>query len=254
MRIFKSLKKAAILVLTAILFTTTFTVTGAQIEAKAATNEVSMYYQEGYYSYYQFIQNNIFIKVSNLGYNKNVVIHYTDEGNPGIWKDEKASYLKTLSDGSEIWIAGLASEGPATYSIKYEVNGATYWDNNSGNNYNTATDLLGVNPIKNKRHSYYEKFSLPNYTISATVKNLAYNKIVKVRYTEDNWVTSSEKSLSFSNSISGTNCENWNTVINLNSNNQSGFQYYVYYQVNGQTYYDNNFGLNYNIDYNYPEI
>jgi hypothetical protein len=245
MKIFKKLKKAAVLALTAIIFTTAFTVTGAQIEAKAATNEVSMYYVDSKDSY-RSTSHDIYIKVKNLGYDKKVTVHSSQPYPSTSWSDTSASYYKTLSDGSEIWKATIGNGMyNVYYAIKYEVNGSTYWDNNDGQNY-VDYQQVGVNPIKNQRTSWSTTQDFSNYKISARVKNLGYSKVVKVRYTQDNWVTSSEKELAFNYSISEINEEQWQTTLTLDPNKKDQFQYYVYYQVNGQTYYDNNFGTNYN--------
>lgn len=245
MRIIKNLKKAVVLALTAILFTTSFTVTGAQIEAKAATNEVSLYYADNVYSYRGYEESTIYIKVKNLGYNKDVAVHHYNS-NSSTWTDEQATYVTTLSDGSEVWKANIADWG-LEYAIKYTVNGTTYWDNNNGSNY-TGNDILGVNPVKTLRPDYNYTPDYTAFSVSAIVKNLAYTKVVNVKYTQDNWATSSTKALVYGWSLS-SNEELWDTTLSLDANKINGFQYYVYYQVNGQTYYDNNFGVNYNKDY-----
>jgi hypothetical protein len=251
MKIFKSLKKALVLVLTAILFTTAFTVTGAQIEAKAVTNEVSMYYVDSHDEFRNFSYD-IYVNVKNLAYDKKVNIHmyFSPTSN---WIDIPATYFKTLSDGTEIWKATIGYSYSNNlinpiYAIKYEVNGTTYWDNNNGNNY-TYNQAVGVNAIKAQAKHWYEVKDLNNYSIKARVKNLAYNKVVKVRYTQDNWATASEKALIYSSSYSDINEEEWQTALILDPNKKDQFQYYVYYQVSGQTYYDNNFGINYNVNY-----
>ena len=247
MKIFKKLGKALILGLAVILFTTTIAFSGAQIEAKAATNEVSMYYADDVYYYRGYQDVIVYIKVKNLGANKNVAVHYNTGSS---WTDEQATYVTTLSDGSEIWKCEVGAFG-LEYAIKYTVNGVTYWDNNNANNY-TAHNSLGVNPIKNLRTSYYGVTSYSAYPIRAEVKNLSFTKIINVRYTQDNWATSSTKSLIYNSSVSNGTEELWDTTLSLDANKMSGFQYYVYYQANGQTYYDNNFGSNYNNSYYSP--
>jgi hypothetical protein len=248
MNLGNKLKKVTILVLTAILFTTLFGFSGAKIEAQAATNEVSMYYVDRTNAY-RTSNLDIYIKVKNIGFNKKVTVHYSAPSQSTQWFDVSATYFKTLADGSEIWKAsvGLGMYN-LFYAIKYEVNGSTYWDNNSGKNY-ADYQYVGVNPIKNERPYSYEVSDLSKYSINAIVKNIAYNKVIKVKYTQDNWVTSSEKSLNYSSSITGTDQETWKTTLNLDINKKANFKYFVYYQVNGQTYIDNNFGLNYNTSF-----
>lgn len=246
MKIINRLKKTILIGLTAILFASVFTFTGAQIEANAATNEVSLYYADESFNYHGYEETTIYIKVKNLGYNKDVAVHYYNS-NSSTWTDQQATYVTTLSDGSEIWKADIGAWG-LEYAIKYTVNGATYWDNNNGSNY-TIDDILGVNPVKALRPYYYETTNYSAFPIRATVKNLAYTKLVNVRYTQDNWATSSTKALVYNSNYSNSTEELWDTTLSLDANKINGFQYYVYYQVNGQTYYDNNFGVNYNKDY-----
>ena len=81
------------------------------------------------------------------------------------------------------------------------------------------------------------------------MKNPDYNKIVKVRYTQDNWATYKDIDLSYLSSISGTDSERWDITLNLDENKINDFHYCIYYQVNGQTYWDNNFGENYDKNY-----
>ena len=252
MNIINKIKKITIIALAAILFTTGIAFSGAQVEAQAATNEVSMYYVNNVITNYRGrSQQEIYIKVKNLGFNKSVVVHSTNGDQPGVWTDSAATYIKTLPDGSEIWKVDVAFSGTLTYAIKYAVNGATYWDNNGGKNY-TNIEQLGVNPVKNVSLSRYAIMNPAEYQIKACVKNLAYSKSVVVKYTQNNWATTQSKALTYTSSISGTNNEYWGTTLNLDVNKMSTFKYYIQYTVNGVTYYDNNLGTNYNNSFYCP--
>lgn len=72
-----------------------------------------------------------YVLVENKSYNKTIVMHYIDAD--GVWKDsEKATYVKTRSDGKEIWVLhGFV--GGAIFAINYKE--ANAWDNNNGLNY-----------------------------------------------------------------------------------------------------------------------
>lgn len=80
------------------------------------------------------------------------------------------------------------------------------------------------------------------------MKNYAYEKNVQVRYTQDNWATYTDVPLSY-NSTNSDGSELWTVNLNLDDRGTSNFQYCVYYQVNGQTYWANNFGQNYDATY-----
>ena len=115
---------------------------------------------------------------------------------------------------------------------------------NYGRDYN-GTERLGTAPITAER-SAAPSYNSNTFLVSAVLQNYAYNKNVFVRYTTDNWRTYKDQALNYSNTYDdGTEC--WKTVISdyygaFNDN----FQYALCYQVNGQEYWANNFGANYN--------
>ena len=115
--------------------------------------------------------------------------------------------------------------------------------NNNNNNY-TFTNELGAANLKLNTPSEYG-LNAEYYPINVTVKNLGYNKVVKVRYTQDNWATYMDKELSYSYANSdGT--ETWGTTLNLDYNKRDQVHYAISYTVNGVTFWDNFFGDNYN--------
>ena len=103
-------------------------------------------------------------------------------------------------------------------------------------------EFLGEEPIKvviteNKK-------TTKKYPIIAVLKNYNFIKTVKVKYTEDNWNTFIEKELSFKEQEEN-NIEEWTTIIELTSKDKGKFKYVVSYEVNEQTYWDNNYGNDY---------
>lgn len=77
------------------------------------------------------------VVLKNLGYVKNVTVHYTEDK----WNSVKVAELKFDSQKNdlEIWSTKLSldkdSKDKFEFAIKYEVNNLTYWDNNFSNNY-----------------------------------------------------------------------------------------------------------------------
>lgn len=79
------------------------------------------------------------IEVANLGYEKEVLIHF-DDG-----REHRAHFVESLPDNQELWVYKSPHDGDGSYrgtglhylkfSIKYVVNGETYWDNNGGWDY-----------------------------------------------------------------------------------------------------------------------
>jgi hypothetical protein len=205
------------------------------------------------------------VEVANLGYNKVVVIH--QELNDLQWEDVTLFYSFTTSTGTEIWKGSLtktvfASSTPTLsqfgdkIAVKYLVNGQTYWDNNNNQNYT----ILNTNRQENSSFLYlsnefniplYSNFDLSYLNIAADVRNLGFVKDVKVVYTTNNWVTSSTAPLSF-NSIENNNAttdyELWIASVIIPKTDK--VTYALSYTVNGQTYWDSNFGKNYTLTTN----
>lgn len=72
------------------------------------------------------------IVVSNLSYNKTIVMHYQTAN--GTWTDSnKATYVKSLGNGKELWTVSGYLCGPAQFVFNYKE--ANAWDNNNGQNY-----------------------------------------------------------------------------------------------------------------------
>ncbi len=245
MKIRKTLKKLSAIVMSFAMLFGILPMLGCGITAKAASNPVKMYFMDFTFSKYGITDRNIYIQVdAGSAANKAVYVHY-ENIHEGVWQDAQASFVTKLDANTEIWKANVHGTGLGEeYAIKYIGDGQTYWDNNNGNNY-TNSDLLGEANVSAQRL----RFGNNGYYLQVAVKNLAYNKIVKVRYTEDNWATYKDVDLQYKSAITGTNSELWDVTLNLDNASRDNFEFCVYYQVNGQTYWDNNFGSNYDISY-----
>lgn len=241
MRITKSFKKLPAIIMAFAMLFAVLPMLGCGITAKASSTPVKLYSADHTSGRYAYSSHDIYIQVdARSAGSKKVYVHYKTYNSQ--WLDEEARFLTKLDDNTEIWEATISGHGlGGQYAIRYEGDGNIYWDNNNGNNY-TFDDCLGEANIKAMRLKYQ---SAENYTIQAAVKNIAYAKIVKVRYTEDNWATWHDVNLNYDSPISGTNSEIWNVTLNLDSDKRDSFHYCLYYVVNGQTYWDNNFSANY---------
>jgi len=229
----------------------------------------SMNAYAGYGYYYN--TKTFYVEVANLAYQKNVFAHQ-QMGN-GLWQDFPLKYLNSIGDNTEMWGLvydysgwGTSNNLGDSFAIKYVVNGQTYWDNNSGKNYTVCGSegmylQNGVNISVDTSFSYYSSnsaTSTSNFYIVADVRNIAMTKNVTVVYSTDGWKTTLTSPLSFSKdfaigdeafliSPNVFGIERWVGSIIMKSSSQKFIQFAVSYTVNGQTYWDNNFGNNYQL-------
>lgn len=214
----------------------------ANVQVSAATDRVSMYSISTYFSKYGMSSREIYVQTKDNASNQHVYIHYNYlDGEE--WHDEEATYVTTLSDGSKIWKANFTSFN-GKYAIRYEADGQVFWDNNNGNDY--EYEKIGSAPIAVKRigSQYRER----GYEVDVVLKNFAYQKNVQIRYTTDNWATYTDAPMSFV-SMNDDGTENWTGLADINYRLFGDIEYCVYYEVNGQTYWANNFGQNYDSGY-----
>ena len=72
--------------------------------------------------------------VRNCGYDKNIVVHHQVFDDSNEWADsEPAKYVKTLSDGTEIWELDITAQAGTQFCVWYKE--VDSWDNNNGANY-----------------------------------------------------------------------------------------------------------------------
>lgn len=198
-----------------------------------------------------------YIRVKNIGQDKKVTIRYSY--NNAEWFDCAASYYKPDGNNYEIWKFvtpgkdfGYRGIVAVQFSIKYEVNGQTYWDNNNGQKYCVAVGYVigltydfGIGAIANV--SAYTDSGINNRYVAGRLqlKNLGQPKNVKVIYTTDNWATTREVNAEFEyTAYANSSVEEWYYSYETNSKN---IQYKLSYTVNGVTYIDDNFGDYYTV-------
>lgn len=203
--------------------------------------------------------------VANLSYAKNVYAHLQQPG--GSWIDVPLSFNRTVSGNREVWTSTYQPTINTTYdpvfALKYVVNGQTYWDNNGGQNYTIARD--SGTKLASGLNVYYSNFN-PTVNVGVggttfygvtTLRNLAPTKIVRVHYSTDGWATKGIVNASYSSyfwfgaysSAANPNpygFEEWSFSLPIGTATQ--LDYAIEYVVNGQTYWDNNTGLNYHVN------
>jgi len=208
------------------------------------------------------------VLVKNLAYAKQVYVHLKKPDDS--WIDVPLAYQRTADSGREVWAGSFIDTGIAgptfntwdlEFAVRYTVNGQSYWDNNGGQNYRQAKDsgsiVYGGYAVLNRLYDANNPAYVSSSQIvgAVTLRNLASSKQVKVVYTTDGWATQKTAWATFSSTYwldgysaapnpNGYGFEEWTYV--LDAGTQAGqLEYAIAYLVNGQTYWDNNFGRNY---------
>ena len=242
MRLNKTFKKIFAAIMVVAMICSVINIFSNKITANASTNPVQMYCTDHYFDKYGISSYTVYIQIAaNSAGSKAVYVHHSSYYDG--WTDTEANFFTKLDDNTEIWKADISGVATNEFVIKYVGDGNIYWDNNNGQNYNSS-DIIGAANVKALRRNYYYRNS-----IRAVVKNLGYEKHVKVRYTLDNWQTYQDADMSYVDSNYGVNGELWSVDLDLDQDNLDGFQFCICYEVNGQTYWDNNFGANYDKNY-----
>lgn len=251
MRVYKNIFKLGIFIIVA---TLGLMINGTlDKEVLASTDKpVELYYAKYQNMGYNGGSSYGYICVKNLGYYKNIKVCYSG-GEEKI--EQPAIYVKTNPDGTELWRFDtiLNDKKSTEFSIKYEVNGQTYWDNNNGKNYNIYYYPETFNFGKNK---VVLDSSFRTVTNSLGVvlqeEGIPGNKEIKIRYTEDNWNT--YKDFEPDEGGRGIEATKPNGVIYKHANipideNTKKVEFALYYVVDGVEYWDNNFGQNYTVNF-----
>ncbi|WP_405208345.1 hypothetical protein [Aquimarina sp. LLG6339-5] len=228
-----------------------------------------------FYRGYESYTRKFTVKVTNLAYDKNISIYH--QKLDGSWDEIPLAYDKSIDNGqNEIWSGtynlggyGIDQVYDEEFVIRYDVNGITYWDNNNGSNYSMsrtegaffADASLNVsvdNDFSSFSYSPYEDKN--RFSITVDVRNLAPTKEVGVVYSSDGWETQKYLPLIYrqfwSNgpfytiqSPNNFGIERWQGYVGLDAS-QDQLEYAVVYRVNGNEYWDNNYGDNHTVTIN----
>jgi Carbohydrate/starch-binding module (family 21) len=210
----------------------------------------------------------------------------------------EASYLAPADEGWELW--RWEASGPelrgGPFKIRYWAGEKEYWDDNGGEGYALGDAdgvLLGrdVNvrmwnaPLKNDIRGIWEQRALSNgledwyFFAVIAVRNIAYEKRVRVVYTTDSWRTQQTLSAGYFShyymfpptptgrySLGTAGRGAWGVLPSPNQHGveiwmldaiftpnevvaggagRNRLEFAISYEVAGETYWDNNFGRNY---------
>jgi hypothetical protein len=209
-----------------------------------------------YWGYGEVPYTQFDIVVRDLDYHKKVAIHRRLPD--GSWGDVAARYVGPAHDGWQLWQA--QSEGHdetpwIEFVVRYEVSGRTYWDNNGGAGVNywiKAGDralLKGTPVLLHRARAFASGRTQVDGIVQ--VRDIAYEKQVRVVYTEDGWATHGSVDGVYVRGPNLQSIEEWDFVIPEVS--VPDLEFAVAYTAGGRTYWDNNFGSNYRMEANpYP--
>ncbi len=213
--------------------------------------------------------------VKNIAYQKEVDIFWSKPGPEEEWQVTPAYYLGPSEiDGFEIWKfddiplswSGVfctrylwethctTEANPSVqFAVRYRANGSEYWDNNNWNDYLVArkapllldneliVDSAVIRPLPECESP------CKGFTGNVLINNMAYDKTVTVFFSIDGseWLT---HEATFDKMLNDEQ-ERWKWEIDVTDNLPITFiEYAVRYQVDGQTFWDNNYQLNYRVD------
>ncbi len=202
------------------------------------------------------------VKVKNLSYQKQVAIRHATYN--GDWVDIPLTFQQSVGDDEEIWVGEVTPDTQYysdSFAVKYTVNGKTYWDNNNGSNYSMPVNIGAylAPEVEVSVDTYYTRFTGSYFAINVDARrNYGSAGSVEVIYTTDNWATTQRTSLSYQRyfrvgyahyiqSPNQFDIDKWETSVQVGPN-VNAIEYAVVYKVNGQEYWDNNFGGNYTIN------
>jgi len=211
---------------------------GAPVEFGLATSN-SFPSGTGSYSYDGSFQ----VVVQNLAYEKQVSI-WAQVGT--VWQDIFAVYTQSLPGDLELWKA-LANNSEGEFVTKYTVNGVTHWDNNGWKNYRFPQVFDDFAVIAGRNYKVVlgtASLAAGAIHVSIGVQNLAYEKVVGIVYTTDNWATVQIVYAHYSFTMK-SGLEVWQLTAPVGA--ATDVELALFYRVLGAEYWDNNFWRNYRV-------
>jgi hypothetical protein len=195
------------------------------------------------------------VKVRNLAYIKDVVVHYTADHIT--WKNQPFAWLAPTFETYDLF-SGSINDHVRQFVIRYSVNGQTFYDNNSGHNYSFEedSDTVGGNVTLYKATARQDAKTGASWLEGdILVNNVDPPKEVGIVMTADGgatWTTTQAQLASFtSDGKSVAPSEVWSFKTPESGQNVASnrFVFAVFYRdlETSIEYWDNNFGQNYQI-------
>ncbi|MCX7921864.1 MAG: CBM21 domain-containing protein [Clostridia bacterium] len=252
----KSKRLMSIIMMIVIFITTIF---GFSSTAFADSNPVKLLFSKTtpYYGAEVGFYFSGYVEVENLAYAKNVTVYYSTSDAPDVFKSVPATYVKSTDSTHEAWFYVVfipyntyKGHTIVKHYVKYDINGSSYIDDNNGAYYRLGYGYDPGVPQINlaKSELVLDQASILGNTLSGYIylKNIDYDKDVKVRYTLDDWATYEEVYATYNSSLYSSGFELWSFSTGVPIG-VSGVKFAISYTANGITYWDNNFDRNYTV-------
>jgi Carbohydrate/starch-binding module (family 21) len=202
------------------------------------------------------------VRVQNIGFTKEVALHYNDHGT---WIEVALAWISNFGDYDVFFVnePKLVEE----FALRYSIGGITFWDNDQGQNYRFAgrAAVIGRN-VSLKTATARRGTEAGGGSVFDTswiegelyVNNLSPAKVVGVRLSVDGGASWEDVEASFAGSAAGpgasfdpSTAEWWifkSPERNFNPAS-SQFRFAAFYRdlSTGTEFWDNNFGQDYKV-------
>ncbi len=222
----------------------------ANVYSSAAPGELANAHLNGY------------VEVDTSSGDRQVDIVYTVVDS-GTWETAPASFVSVTTEGRERWFFVLpdvpydhAGGDNITFrlAVRYTSDAGEQWDNNGGADYRLGVGpdlgrqfVLGKPAVFVKNAGTFEYQDRCSFVGQLVLKNLGYTKNVNIVYTTDDWATTKVGAASYDDGpYFNNNSEDWSFNLTV-PGAPAEVSFAVAYDVNGVTYWDNNFGANYQL-------
>lgn len=206
------------------------------------------------------LNTNLSAKVDNLGFAKDVTLHYLESG--GAWGDRPLGWQHNYGN-YDLFARNDNSIVITEFALSYSVDGQTFWDNNDGANYHVdeiRPNAVGGNVVLNLATARRGSEAGGGFVFTTSwvegeiyLNNLSFNKRVGIRLSADGWGSFHDTDASFGGIVAVaegiSQVEVWRfktPELNLDESTPD-FRFAIYYnnRDTGQWFWDNNFGNDY---------
>lgn len=201
-----------------------------------------------------------YVEVENLAYAKDVTVRWDDRS--GWWRDTAAVYVGPSSGNREVWrfeTPEVSYPGRLSaefqFAVRYRAAGRESWDNHGGADWRIATGARTVFPADlvlgasrfalQKANAWQSSGSTASLQGVVKVKNLAWEKRIRVVYSTDGWQTVRSGDATYGHPVGDV--EEWYFEVPLDAG-AAHVDFALSCEMGGVTTWDNNFGRNYAVD------